>query len=195
MKTVLEHNFRTKCHSLVGLFAGVNSISDLMARIESQSLIDPLRLDPKKYMGDAFEFFVELFLMLNPNDKKIGVYNYSPVLANDNGVDGYGKNVLGDKCVVQIKYKSNPTTFLEGSKDHLANMFSDGMLTHGVVADMRNRNNIRHFIFTTAKDLTNYTHSDMFKSKVKCFGYNDFKRYVNGNSMFWNEAKSIVSNM
>jgi hypothetical protein len=72
-------------------------------------------------------------------------------------------------------------------------MFSDGMLTHGVVADMVNRENIRHFIFTTAKGMTNYTDEQMFKSKVKCFGYDDFKRFINDNMMFWNEVRSIVN--
>ena len=195
MKTILEHSFRIKSHDLNGLFMGIGTISNLVTRIEEQSMIDPLRYDPQKYKGDAFEFFVELFLMLNPNDKYIGVYEYSPVASNDNGVDGTGKNVTGDKCVVQIKYKSNPTEFLEGSKDHLANMFSDGMLAHDVVADMRNKDNFRHFIFTTAEGLTTYTATEMFKSKVKCFAYNDFKRFVNGNTMFWNEVRTIVSNL
>jgi len=195
MKTILEHSFRIKSHDLNGLFRGIGNISSLVTRIEEQSMIDPLRYDPQKYKGDAFEFFVELFLMLNPNDKYIGVYEYSPVASNDNGVDGTGKNVIGDKCVVQIKYKSNPMEFLEGSKDHLANMFSDGMLAHNVVADMRNKDNFRHFIFTTAEGLTTYTATEMFKSKVKCFVYNDFKKYVNGNTMFWNEVRTIVSNL
>ena len=195
MKTILEHSFRIRAHSLPALFAGVNSISELITRIEEQSQVDPLRYDPDKYKGDAFEFFVELFLMLFPNDRKIGVYDYSPVAANDNGVDGTGKNARGDKCVVQVKFKSNPTIFLEGSKDHLANMFSDGMLAHGVVADMNDRDNFRHFIFTTAKGLTIYTDTEMFKSKVKCFGYDDFKKCVNNNGMFWKEVREIVGNL
>jgi hypothetical protein len=74
-------------------------------------------------------------------------------------------------------------------------MFSDGMLSYGVVADMVNRDNFRHFIFTTAEGITVNTAEQMFKSKIKCFGYNDFRRYVNNNTMFWNEVRNIVSNL
>ena len=65
----------------------------LMRNIERQAMIDPLRYDPLKYTGDAFEFFVELFLMLHPSDNRVGVYDYHPTQENDNGVDGIGVNI------------------------------------------------------------------------------------------------------
>ena len=47
----------------------------------------------KSIKGDAFEFFVELFLALHPTDNRVGVYNYKPNQENDNGVDGVGINI------------------------------------------------------------------------------------------------------
>ena len=44
----------------------------------------------------------------------------------------------------------NVLTELSSNKDSLANLITDGMMTHGVVADMENPKNFRHFVFTTA---------------------------------------------
>lgn len=191
----LEHNFKTKSHSLTRLFDGVTKMSQLMRNIERESLIDPMRYDSDKYRGDAFEFFVELFLALHPTDNRVGVYNYKPNQENDNGVDGIGLNINGEKCVVQIKYRSNVLTELSSNKDSLANLITDGMMSHGVVADMNNSKNFRHFVFTTATGLNFYTDQEMFKSKVKCFGYNDFRSLLDNNLIFWDSVRDTINNL
>jgi hypothetical protein len=194
MKT-LQHNFITKAHSLTNLFEGVHKMSQFMRRLEADALIDPIRYDPNKYLGDGFEFFIELFLMLYPCDKRIGVSDYVPVQENDNGVDGIGINTKREKCVVQIKYRTNTQGFLTANLDHLSNMISDGQFNHGVVADMSDPNNFRHFIFTTAEGLNFYTDQEMYKSKVKCIGYQDFRVLLDDNYVFWNTALEIVKEL
>ena len=194
MKTI-EHNFKTKCHSLPALFDGVNKMSQLMYRIEKFSQRDPLNYDPDKYKGDAFEFFIELFLLLHPCDNRVGVYNYKPTQDNDNGVDGIGMNIRNDKCVVQIKYRSNPKEPLTANKDHLNNMITDGMLTYGVINDDVNVKNIRHFIFTTASGLHFYTETEMFKKRVRCFNFKHFRSMLDNNIIFWNTVREIVRKM
>jgi hypothetical protein len=192
---VLEHNFKTKSHSLTRLFEGVNVMSRLVRNIERESLIDPLRYDPIKYKGDAFEFFVEIFLLLHSVDNRVGVYTYVPNQENDNGVDGIGLNIRGEKSVVQIKYRSNVQSELSSNRDSLANLITDGMMSHGVVADMENTNNFRHFVFTTATGLNFYTDGEFFKNKVKCFGYNDFRSLLDNNIIFWNRVREIVNSL
>ena len=191
----LQHNFITKAHSLTNLFDGVQKMSQFMRRLEADAVIDHLRYEPQKYLGDGFEFFVELFLYLNPTDNRVGVYNYSPVQENDNGVDGIGQNIKGEKSVVQIKYRTNVQGFLTADYDHLSNMISDGQFNHGVVADMENSKNYRHFVFTTAEGLNFYTDQEMFKSKVKCIGYNDLRTMLDGNLIFWQAALELVKNL
>lgn len=191
----LEHNFITKSHSLVRLFTGVNRVSQLIRRIEQESLVDPIRYDPIKYKGDAFEFFVELFLYLHPTDNRVGVYNYKPNQINDNGVDGIGVNIRNEKSVVQIKYRNNATLELTANNDSLANLLTDGMLAHNVVADMENKNNFRHFVFTTASGLNFYTDGEFFKNKVKCFGCNDFRSLLDNNTIFWDKVREIVEQL
>lgn len=192
MDIILEHQFRTKAHDLRALFDNVDKMSTFMRKIEQQSVMDVDRYDADKYKGDAFEFFIELFLKLHPCDNRIGLYDYHPVQKNDNGVDGYGMNILGQKSVVQVKYRGNTQSLLTANQDHLSNMFSDGMLEHNVIADNANPKNYRHFVFTTAEGLHFYTDSEMYKSKVKCIGYKDFRNLLDNNIAFWTLAKQIV---
>lgn len=163
-----------------------------MTKLEREATQDPLRYDPFKYLGDGFEYFVELFLMLHPCDNRIGIYDYTPVESDDNGVDGVGVNIFNEKSVVQIKYRSDTKSFLTADKDQLSNMFSDGMLKHNVVADIVNPKNYRHFVFTTADGLNFYTDQSMFKSKVHCIGYNDFRVMLDNNMGFWKKAQEIA---
>jgi hypothetical protein len=95
--------------------------------------------------------------------------------------------------VVQIKYRSNIQTELSSNKDSLGNLITDGMMAHNVVADMENPKNFRHFVFTTATGLNFYTDQEMFKSKVKCFGYNSFRSLLDNNIIFWNKAREIIT--
>lgn len=192
MNIQLQHQFQTKAHDLINLFQDVSKMSTFMRRLEDHSVIDPLRYDPNMYLGDGFEFFVELLLALHPVDNRLGVYNYLPVQSNDNGVDGIGVNILLEPCVVQVKYRSNTQTVLTSNVDHLANLFSDGMLAHNVVSDNANSKNYRHFVFTTADGLHHYTDSEMFKGRVRCVGYNELRSVVDGNMPFWNKCREVI---
>ena len=192
----ITHQFQTKCHNLSELFNdNVTTLSKFMYSLEKQSKLDPLRYDPFKYLGDGFEFFIEVLLALHPTDNRLGVYNYIPTQENDNGVDGKGVNIQMEPCVVQIKFRSNVKEFLSANKDHLSNLFSDGMLAHNVVADTINAKNYRHFVFTTANGLHFYTDQEMFKSKVKCIGYKELKKLVDNNLPFWTKVREIVKSI
>lgn len=189
----LQHNFITKAHSIPRLFEGVTKMSQLMRKIETEAILDTLRYESDNYKGDAFEFFVELFLALHPTDNRVGVYNYKPNQENDNGVDGVGINIKGEKSVVQVKYRSNVVQELSSNIDSLGNLITDGMFAHNVIADMSNNNNFRHFVFTTSTGLNFYTDKEMFKSKVRCFGYNDFRSMLDNNFIFWDKARELIS--
>jgi len=188
----MQHQFITTSHDLTGLFNGVNLFSTLMRRIEEQSTIDPIRYDIDKYKGDAFEFFVELFLTINATDNRVFVYNYKPIPPDeDNGADGTGTNMFGNECVVQVKYRGNTDHLLTANEDHLMNLIGAGSLL-GINYDMKDKKNIKHFVFTTAKSLHFYTDEQMFKGKVKCFGYEEFRKMVDNNIPFWNKCREIV---
>lgn len=188
----ITHRFGLRAHDLVGLFDNTNKISQFMSKVEKQSLLDPTRYDPNKYKGDAFEFFVEIFLKSHAYDNRLGITNYEPVQSDDNGVDGVGINLIGEKCVVQVKYRSNEGSFLTSNQDHLSNLISDGMIKHKVVIAEDNMKCPRHYVITTATGLHHYTDNENFKGFVHCIGYDQLRAMLNNNFSFWNLCREIA---
>jgi hypothetical protein len=188
----IKHGFGYRSHDLVGLFNKTNKISTFMNKLEKQSTIDPLRYDPLKYKGDAFEFLVEILLKSHAYDNRLGITCYEPVLVGDNGVDGVGINLAGEKCVVQVKYRSNNSSVLSVNNDHLSNMISDGMIQHKVVIAEDNTKVPRHYVITTANGLHHYTDNENFKGFVHCIGYDQLRFMLDNNLSFWNLCRQIV---
>ena len=192
------HGFPHRSHDLVGLFEGVNKLSTFMSRLERQSEMNPTRYSPDKYKGDGFEFLVEVFLKSHAYDNRVGITQYTPVQKGDNGVDGVGVNLSGEKCVVQIKYRSNSKSVLTTNEDKLSNMISDGMFQHGVSANTDKLKMISekkvaplHYVITTADGLHHYTDSENFRGYVHCIGFNQLRQMLDNNISFWDLCRNI----
>ena len=215
MKIEITHPFKTTAHDLKSLFDNTNRLSTFMKKLENQSTKDPDRYDPKKYLGDGWEFLMEIFIKSRETDERIGISNYQIVKnVDDTGVDAIGINISGDKCVIQHKYKANTQTFLTANKDHLSNMFSAAQTKYGVSTIQAEleilKNNLdekafnkklkkleksakRHYIFTTAKGLHYYTDGEMFSGDVVVFGYKQMKAMLDNNLSFWNLCRELIS--
>ena len=177
----ITHGFGLRAHNLIALFDKTNKISTFMNRLEKQSLIDPIRYDSNKYKGDGFEFLVEILLKSHAYDNRLGITSYEPVQSDDNGVDGVGFNLAAEKCVVQVKYRSNIKTVLTANEDHLSNMISDGMIKHKVVIAEDNTKIPRHYVITTATGLHHYTDNENFKGFVHCIGFEQLRAMLDNN--------------
>ena len=188
----ISHGFGLRAHDLTALFNKTNKVSTFMGKLEKQSLIDPDRYDSNKYKGDGFEFLVEILLKSHAYDNRLGITSYEPVQSDDNGVDGVGVNLSGQKCVVQVKYRSNSKTVLTANTDHLSNMISDGMIKHKVVIAEDNTKIPRHYVVTTATGLHHYTDNENFKGFVHCIGYEHLRALLDNNLSFWNLCREIV---
>jgi hypothetical protein len=188
----ISHGFGLRAHDLTALFNKTNKVSTFMGKLEKQSLIDPDRYDSNKYKGDGFEFLVEILLKSHAYDNRLGITTYEPVQSDDNGVDGVGVNLAGEKCVVQVKYRSNSKTVLTANTDHLSNMISDGMIKHKVVIAEDNTKIPRHYVVTTATGLHHYTDNENFKGFVHCIGYEHLRALLDNNLSFWNLCREIV---
>ena len=195
----ITHGFGLRAHDLVGLFDKTNKVSTFMTKLEKQSLLDPLRYDSNKYKGDGFEFLVEILLKSHAYDNRLGITNYQPIQLDDNGVDGVGFNLSGEKCVIQIKYRSNSSSVLTANQDHLSNMISDGMFQHDVSATPDKLKMISekktaplHYVITTATGLHHYTDNENFKGFVHCIGYDQLRSMLDGNISFWNLCREIA---
>jgi hypothetical protein len=187
----ISHGFGLRAHDLTALFNKTNKVSTFMGKLEKQSLIDTDRYDSNKYKGDGFEFLVEILLKSHAYDNRLGITSYEPVQSDDNGVDGVGVNLSGEKCVIQVKYRSNSKTVLTANTDHLSNMISDGMIKHKVVIAEDNTKIPRHYVVTTATGLHHYTDNENFKGFVHCIGYEHLRALLDNNLSFWNLCREI----
>jgi len=218
IKLKIEHHFKTTSHDLEGLFNNTNKLSTFMNKLENQSILHPERYVPNTYLGDGFEFLMEIFIKSRETDERIGISNYKPVKTHDIGVDGLGINMSGDKCVVQHKYKANTQTLLTITSDHLSNMFSAAQTSYGVSTILSEKENLeklfrekliaktkydkkikqlnnsvkRHYVFTTAEGLHYFTDSEMFNDQVVCYGYKDLRTMLDNNQSFWNLCRTLI---
>lgn len=196
-KNDIKHGFHLRAHDLVSLFDDTNKISTFMNKLENQALIDTARYDRDKYVGDGFEYLVEILINSHAYDNRLGITNYTPIQTDDNGVDGVGINISDKKCVIQIKYRANSQSFLTATKDHLDSMFTEGMITHGVmIPDVNSLSDKKvahnHYVITTASGLHHYTDVEKFQGFVKCIGFDDLKAMLDGNMSFWNLCRDIA---
>ena len=220
-KNDIQHGFPQRAHDLAALFDGTNKISTFVSKLEKQSLVDPLRYDPDKYKGDGFEFLVEILLKTHSCDNRLGITSYEPIQKDDTGVDGVGTNQLGEKCVVQVKFRGNNQQLLTANKDHLSNMFSSAQTRYGVstisseietirknaeligekkaikkIQELEKHGKVkRHYVITTAEGLHNYTDAEMYNSEVICIGYTHLRALLDDNLSFWNACRALVADI
>lgn len=191
----IQHGFGKRAHDIVALFKDTNKLSTFMRKLEKQAKLDPDRYDRDKYVGDGFEFLIEIFIKSSVYDNRVGISNYEPVQSDDNGVDGVGFNLIREKCAVQIKYRSNTMKTLTANEDHLSNFIADAMFKYKIVAAEDNKKTPRHYVFTTAKGLNFYTDSEMFKGYVKCYGNEDLRFLLDDNFNFWDLCRKIAKEL
>ena len=83
----------------------IDSISDSAGDYgySDSEVEEEIKLGKYKFIGDLFEIFAEAFFIQFQSDNRIGVFDYKPVAASDdNGVDGFGKNIEGEPCTVPL---------------------------------------------------------------------------------------------
>jgi len=217
--TDIQHVFKTRAHDLKALFDGTNTMAAFMRKLEAQALLRPHLYDRDKYVGDGFEFLIEIFLKTHFCDNTIGISEYEPIQVDDTGADGIGKNINGEKCVIQIKYRTNTTGFLTANTDHLSNLINAAQNHYGIstivsekaiikaqfekgnLTDAKYNKAIkqletsapRHYVFTTASGLHHYTDNTMFNGQVKCYGINELRAKLDNNIPFWDTIRKIAS--
>ena len=146
----------------------------------------------KTVLGDGFELFVEGFIKLTETDERYGIHDYDPVpIEMDYGIDGMGMNIIGEKSAVQIKYKTDPTTYLTTNESHLSNMvvqgLHEGIDSYGDIIP-------RYYIFTSCRGLHRNTDVNVFRGKIKCYGISDIRQRVDNNVPFWNQLRNLIKN-
>jgi len=188
----IQHHFLTTAHDINDLFDGTTLLSQFKRKLEKQATQNVAAYPFEQYIGDGFEFLVELIIKLSPADNRIGITNYKPVPNNqDNGVDGYGINLLGNTCAVQIKYRVDSKKLLTATDDRLDSFLTESQKKRVFMEfDHKIKN---HYIFTTAKGLHYYTDQTKFEGSVKCFGYEELREFLDNNIHFWEECRLLIA--
>jgi hypothetical protein len=189
----MTHSFQHNAHDLEALFDRTNKLSTFCRKLEEQATKNTDKYPRDKYVGDGFEYFVELLFSIMPYNRKLGgIYEYQPTLVDDNGVDGVGKNWDGETCVVQVKYRSNKQTMLTGNEDHLGNLVKEATIKYRIPPHDPRKQTSKYFVVTTADSLHYYTKDEYFLGHVECIGYKQLKKLIDNNTGFWNACRRHI---
>ena len=196
MEIRLTHPFVHHCHDIVGLLEGVNTVPEFCKRLNAQSILHVDRYTEKKYKGDGFETLGQAMCLLSPIDNRIGISDYKLVSKDDDyGVDGVGIGTNGRPMTVQLKYKSNPTSYIMFNDDHIGNFIN--LSTRKYCVDMMDTKNM--LIITTARGLhhsiddnDNILNADG-EVCLRCIGYEDLCNMLDNNHNFWNLFRMLVT--
>jgi len=199
-KKIIKHSFQYNAHNLQELFEGTTRFSGRggwKSKMEAQSTLDENKYPRLNYVGDAFEFFVEImFEVLGPIREWGGIHEYEPQQENDNGVDAICKNWDGELSVVQVKYKRDSERLLTANKDHLGNLLVQAQIQYGITShDLNKKETTKYFVITTGKSLHHYTDNEFFLNNVKCIGWDDICNMLDKNKGFWKKAEEIVKKL
>ena len=150
---------------------------------------DESKLGKYKLLGDLFEIFAESFFIQFRSDNRIGVFDYKPVPSDDdNGVDGFGKNIKGLPCTVQIKYRGNPSYLL---KERDIKQFAyQSIINYDI--DWKKSDNM--IIFTNCEGLHWYTDSKVFDNKIRVINGDTISKLIDNNEGFWQTFKDLIFN-
>lgn len=150
------------------------------------SVKDFIKDSVNKLKGDLFEIFAELFFTAFPNDPEIGVIDYRPILLNDDyGVDALGKNVNGDACAIQMKFRTNPIDIID--YDSIAKTYASAKIQLGL--SLENDDTI--FLLTTGAGISGPCEK-VFARKLRTINRGAIAYKVDNNMSFWQYCEDRI---
>ncbi len=174
----MKHHFPKICYDIDILVGGVNLLSTFMRNLHDQSEEEPDRFKPNDYLGDGFECFVESIILQFPSDKRICIKDYTPILKDDQGVDGYGYNMKSEIHTVQCKARMDVSSWLKASDDHISNF-----VAHSMCRYQTTKGNMT--VVTTNEGVVTSTLANMYNGYVNVINGKGLKSLVDNNDTFW----------
>ena len=176
---MLKHRFKNMCYDKDFLFNKTTTLSQFMTKLRKQSHKYPDNYEPDTYYGDGFEALIESLIHQLGTSTLISCKNYTPVMDDDLGVDGYGYGPDGEIHTVQIKARSNPTSVLTANKDHISNFVAHSHSKFGGDSKVKYLT-----IFTTAQDL-HHVAQKMYDGEVNVIHNKKIESVIDNNPLFW----------
>lgn len=178
----MKHNFKHYCYNKDELLDSCKKLSTFMSRLKKQSKCphNSWQHEPESYYGSGFEALIEVLINSFGLMNSIQIKDYTPILEDDMGVDGFGYGPFGEIHTVQVKARSDVNSVLTANKDHISNFVAHSLAKY----------NAQHMtIFTTAKGLHEGVSDNMYMNKVRTFGYNEIRLLIDNNEMFWQKFR------
>jgi len=173
---MITHHFPVRCYDIPKLLDGCHKINTFISRLSTQANMHPETIPPNVYLGDGFEAFGESLINQFPSDARISITGYIPVIGiKDLGVDGVGTGVTGPHTV-QLKAKSDPTSYLGLNADHLSNFFAYSINEYSAT---------RLTIITNCAGIAGDVWKKVLGPNVRVLNNTDLQKMVDNSEMFW----------
>jgi hypothetical protein len=144
--------------------------------------------DWRRFRGDYFEVFAEMFYNIFFADPRYGLTEYTPIESSkDYGIDAVAKDTAGKRCVVQVKYRSNPLDPIV--MEDVAKTIAQGA-TSGMYDATQPRSVI---VFTTSNKLSVEV-DRAYPGKVDFVSRDIIASIVFNNKVFWESCSKIIKN-
>ena len=175
-----KHHFPSATSSLETslLFDDVVELDDWKERLSKLASLNETAIrfpDTDKFIGDAFEHFVECIIRFYSDNPHVNCADLKPAPENEPGVDFIGVTLDGSIHTVQCKYRSDRNILLSNNSDGIS-MFPSISLTKYEAKVMS--------LWTTATGL-HPTTEEAFNKKVRTFGFRQIEYLVNQRYDFW----------
>ena len=187
-KVVLTHPFKDILPDVDEFFKSkgnaegvIQTINSLCYKIKKLAKKYALRIDENKFKGDALELFVEYMMKTNAADNRVGIYEYSTVIDEDDvGVDGNGVGENGHPATVQVKYRGG-NYVLTANEDHLSNFLTSSWYDFAV----RMEDDKNMLIVTTGCKVDEYSREKMLKGSVRVLARDALREMFDNRPEWW----------
>jgi hypothetical protein len=143
-----------------------------------------------KILGDGFELFCELFVILMGHHPCIGLGNYIPVPQDkDVGIDAFADNLSGERSAVQCKFTSDPT-YEFTAKSNLSNFLNAATLSE-IGWNVEDGKIKRAFLITSSSGLKYWT-EEQWKHMVHVIDIKTIKLLTDNNKLFWDSCVRLL---
>lgn len=153
---------------------------------EEGELVKITKSGSKKFKGDLFEIFAELFFKILGHTKPISVIDYSPEESiEDYGVDGFARSKTNSPLTVQCKFRSKADSLLE--ERDIKQFLVQSWKKYKV-----NMNSKNAILFTSCEGMYHTTEKEVFLDSITTINIHDIRTHVDRSLGFWEKVIELI---
>ena len=153
---------------------------------EDGELVKITKSGSKKFKGDLFEIFAELFFKILGHTKTISVIGYIPEESEeDYGVDGFARSKTNSPLTVQCKFRSRADSLLE--ERDIKQFLVQSWKKYKVNMDSKNA-----VLFTSCEGMYHTTEREVFLDSITTINIKDIRLNVDRSLGFWEKVVELI---